>query len=419
MNDIRFDTQLVAATPRRAKKSSAFTVKTMQRIRMIQAMRPPRPWWQRFLQIHKLATASIAAFIVGVIGFTGYAYANDTSPVALITRIVSGDHVETKYEGHSYVYGKNRSYSDAAITAFTELNTVRGLAERAKNSFGAPKDGYEYFDDTTKGPETYLYPRLATVSHPNSATVQIHEQYLLGDKMAQSHDLDETLTITPSDIQYYAKGNPASLAVGTTDQLVASFPQRYIKHNIATNGIEHVIVYFTFTLSHPLADFKEAEQPTGDHLGDPGNQPLFDPNWGNVPERCVNNPADTCDNNRIGRVADEGMFISRPGDITLRTNAFNPNAINAAGDDSWDRSLLQQNIQGRLVEMDQTGFTIRTSSRQIWHIAYDSNQQAIFAGTYSPLKVGNVIALGAEQPIDNLNNRTLDTAHIMFMMRLP
>jgi hypothetical protein len=419
MNDTRLDTQLVAATPRRTDRPSAFTVKTMQRIHMTQtALITGSSPWKSLFKLHRLAFGIVTAILAGIIGFTGYAYARGTNPVELITRIISNDHVETTYKGHTYSYGTNRSYSDAAITAFSELNTVRGLAQRAKDAFGAPKDGYEYLDDNTGGPDTYLYPRLATISRTDDA-IQLHEQYLLGDKMTQSHDLDESLSIGPADLQYYAKGNPASLAVGTNDQLVAVFPQRYLKHNITTNGIEHVIVYFTFTLSHPLADFKEAEQPTGNHLGNPANQPLFEPNWGDIPEHCVNNPADTCDNNTIGRDKGDGMFIPSAGDVTMRNNSFNPYAVQPAGSDIFDRTIMQQNIQGRLIEMDPSGFSIRTSSGQVWTIAYTSSQQAVFAKTYSPLQVGNVIALGAEQSIYDLNNRTLDTAHIMFMKRLP
>ena len=413
MKDIRLDAKLIAAAPHRgADTNSTFTAKTMQRIHMTRLIDTRTKYKKNFLNIHKLAFSIYGVLLIGTTGFTGYAYANGTNPIHLITRIVTGNHIQATYQGHTYEYGKTRNYSDAAITAYGELNTVKSLAFRANDSFGAVKDGIEYIPDDT-GSGSYIYPSLATVTDVG-ATTSLKQTYLMGDKMNPSRSLDTPLTVDTANVQYYTQGNPSSLSPAATSRLVALFPQKYLKHTIATNSVEHVTVYFAFTLNHPQADYEEALQ-TSSKQTNSANVPIYEPGWGGESSTCLNNPNDACSNDKIGHLEGQGLY--KVGAATAQKGyVYNPDASKAMY--TIDPTSIYQHTQGKITAITNQGFTIQSSSKQLWQVAYSADQQAQFAATYTTLKIGDTIAIGTLQSIYDLNNRSFDTGHIEFMTRL-
>src|SRR5690348_13001346 len=140
MNNIQFDTRLVAATNRRSDDTNIFVKDVMQKIKVLHAAdnmtAPKQTVWQRFICLpapQRIAMGVLAAVVVSVASFTGYAYAIGSDPVSLIKRWIEGDKVKVEYQGRQFEYNKSRNYSDAAVTALAEANTVSQLFFRAQN----------------------------------------------------------------------------------------------------------------------------------------------------------------------------------------------------------------------------------------------------------------------------------------------
>jgi len=97
MNDIRFESQLVAATDRRSDDTNNFVKNTMQKIRATQQPKKSfRHWLASRPFAQRLAFGAIAAAVVSIVSFTSYAYAVGSNPVDLIKRWVEGDKVKVK-----------------------------------------------------------------------------------------------------------------------------------------------------------------------------------------------------------------------------------------------------------------------------------------------------------------------------------
>jgi hypothetical protein len=424
MNDLQFDTRLVAATNRRSDDTNTFIKDTMQKIRVLHAAdalttAPRQTIWQKFAArpfAQRMALGTLAAIAISVITFTGYAYAIGSDPISLIKRWVEGDKIKIEYDGHTFEHGKARSYSDAAVTALAEANTVEGLAFRAKNDLQTPKDGVEYVDVPPSAQEPYEYPFFAAVTSVGS-TVNLHKVYLWGDKMNPSHDLDETIATSAGTFRYFAKGEPKTVDNTVVGQLVMVFPGTGMRHTISTNEVRKETNYFSFALSHELASFKEVARKNAVEPGP--NQPIFEPNWGGLSNICNNNGADSCDYARYSKPANQGLFVQGPVE---RWNSYNRDAIRfgegVAMDGKQPENLIMRNLAGTINALDDTSITIKTSSGATWRLAYPKSNRDAFAKHFGKgLAAGDKLLGMITESIYNLNNRTISLPNIVSLER--
>jgi hypothetical protein len=429
MNDIQLDTRLVAATNRRSDDTNTFVNSTMQKIKVLHAAdslaKPPAPtrFWQRFGRLpmpQRIALGVLTAVVISIASFTSYAYATGSDPVSLIKRWVEGDKVKVEYQGRQFEYGKTRNYSDAAITALAEANTVWGLNFKATNDLQVPKtDGYEYVDVPQSDRAPFQYPYLATVTLVSPTEVTIHKVYLWGDKMNPSHDLNETANIPAPTFRYFAKGEPVSPAAALNGTLIMVFPSEAIRHRIGTKDIAHEDIYFSFALTHDLASFKEVAAkglPESDN-----NSPLFETSWGGLGTICGNNGADTCDISKMSQPGNHGLFVAQKGPNALATG-YNPDAIQFGEAIPMNglppTSIISRNLEGKISAISATSITITTSSGAHWQLAYTTAEQDAFAQRFGTgLRVGDKLGGTVLESITNLDNRNIDHQHIMSFER--
>lgn len=414
MNDARFDAKLVAATPRRSDDTNTFVQATMRKIRILHAedTTDPAPTWFRFNR-HKLAFGVIAAAIVSVVGFTSYAYAIGSDPISLIKRLVVGDTVKIEYQGRQFEHGKNHAYSDAAVTAFAEINTVTDLAFRAQNRLYTPSGGVEYVSlpPSMDPANAYQNPYFATITAVTADSVTLHKKYMWGNKMLSSQDLDETITVPLADFHHFVAGEPSA---PDQNQLAMVFADTSIRHEIAANTSTKVVTYFSFAFNHDLAAVKEASF-TG-YPASQAEQVLFEPSWGGINDRCLNNGADVCDINRFSKQENDGLF---PGTYESRMNAYNPAGSWAISDSGSDSDVIPRNIMGKIVRLGATGITVRTSSGAEWELGYSQAQRTTFKHRYGyELQVGDTLVGQIAQSIYGLNSRSVDNTHIISLERI-
>ncbi|HSW81745.1 MAG TPA: hypothetical protein VLG40_05125 [Candidatus Saccharimonas sp.] len=416
MNDIRFETQLVAATNHRSNNIDNFVKNTMQKIR---AKQPKQNFW-RWLHARpfgqQLAFGVLAAVVVSVVSFTSYAYAIGSNPVDLVKRWIEGDKIKVEYQGRTFEYGKSRNYSDAAVTALAEVNTVQGLHARAVSNLLVPKNGVEYVTppaaQSANGVE-YVYPFFATVTSVDATTVTLHKQYVWGDKMNPSHDLDETITVPLATFRPFIKGEPAQ-ATASVGQLAMIYTDDFVRHVIGTPQVNQETEYFSFVLTHQLDDIKQVAAKG--QLVDGKDGAIFEPNWGGGSDICGNNGADTCGSNPISQSNSQGLFVSKIG-----PSQYNPDAIQYGEEvpvnGSQPKDIIVRFVTGTITAIDDTQITVKTSSGALWHFVYTAAERAAFAKRFSPLKVGDQLGGMALESIYNLDNRTIDNAHIMSLAR--
>jgi len=417
MNDIRFESQLVAATDRRSDDTNNFVKNTMQKIRATQQPKKSfRHWLASRPFAQRLAFGAIAAAVVSIVSFTSYAYAVGSNPVDLIKRWVEGDKVKVEYQGRTFEYGKSRNYSDAAVTALAEANTVQALDSRAENDMYVPKNGVEYVtppaDETANG-ASYVYPYFATITSVDATTVTLHKDYLWGDKMNPSHDLDETITVPLAAFHAFVKGEPAQ-AAAAQDQLAMVYTNTYIRHVIGTEQVDHETNYFGFVVTHKLDDFK---QVAGKGVTSAGkDEVIFEPNWGGLSYICSNNGADTCDVRTFSQKGNQGLFTSNIGPST-----YNPHSIRYGEEiptgGSQPKGIISRSVVGAITAITDSQLTVKTSSGALWNFAYTAADRAAFAKHFNPLKVGDHLESMVLESIYNLDNRTIDAAHIMSLER--
>ncbi|HKX72782.1 MAG TPA: hypothetical protein VJM32_02100 [Candidatus Saccharimonadales bacterium] len=428
MNDHRFDAKIVAASDRRSDDTNTFVTATMQKIKVVHAVQnfnnepQQRAAWNvfaRFTHGHKLAAGIIAAVIVSTVAFSGYAYAIGSDPISLVRRIIEGDKVKIDYDGRKFEHGTARSYSDAAISAYAEVNTVTGLAFRARNDMEVPKDGIEYVSLPPREDPSNAYqqPYFAVVTAIDANQVTLHKQYTWGDKMQPSRDINETLAVKASDFRYFSKGEPAGATASTVGTLVMVFPETNMRHEIASNKVSKATTYFGFAMSHELAAFKEGSlnAPLQD---DPKQQVIFEPKWGGLSDRCLNNGADTCDLNKFSKQENEGLFVAQKGQIR-GMNSYNPAAgafFNVeSGDDS---DIIRRNIMGEISAIDDSSITVKTSSGALWKLMYTKADREAFDKNYErDLKLGDKLAGQMLQSVNDLNSRTIQHQTIASLER--
>lgn len=427
MNDIQLDTRLVAATNRRSDDTNTFVKDTMQKIRTLHAADEAATptLWQKITSrplAQRFALGALAAVMVSAITFTGYAYAIGSDPISLIKRWVEGDKVNIEYNGRHFEHGVSRNYSDAAVTALAEANTVEGLAFRAKNALQTPKDGVEYVNlPPSMAPnEAYQYPYFATITAVNAQTVTLHKQYIWGDKMNPSRDINETQNIPAATFRYYAKGEPASPTAADVGKLIMVHPETAIRHTIGTNKAEPETNYFSFALSHSLESFKEVARKDAVEPGK--DMVIYEPNWGGLSDVCLNNGADTCDLRRFSQRENQGFYRITKGPGPEGMASYNQDAI-AQGEGvgpgaSQPDNIVSRNIMGTISAMDDTYVTVKTSSGATWRFAYSKDERAAFAAYHkSELKIGDKLAGQMLESIYNLDNRTIDHRHIKSLER--
>ncbi|HSE61086.1 MAG TPA: hypothetical protein VLA88_02205 [Candidatus Saccharimonadales bacterium] len=424
MNDIQFETRLVAATNRRSDDTNNFVKDTMNKIRVLRAAdtaaKPKPTLWQQLTVrplAQRMALGAVAALMVSVVTFTGYAYAIGSDPISLIKRWIDGDKVKIEYDGRTFEHGKARNYSDAAVTAFAEVNIVTGLSFRAIDGMQIPKNGIEYvgLPPSMNSRDNYENPYLATITATTDSSITIHKVFSWGNKMSPSKDLDETITIPATQFHHFVKGEPATTD-GQTGKLVMIFSNKSTRHDIATNKSTPETNYFSFVLTHELAAFKEAS-----YNGTPTKaeeQALYEPSWGGLSNLCFNNGADTCNLDNFAQKGHDGLFVIGNG-ASKQANSYNPE-VSGSYDPETSKSsdAIMRNIMGRIVAMDSTSITVKTSSGAEWKLMYGEADRATFATHFKrPLAVGDSLAGQIIQSIYNLNSRTIPHNSIMSMQR--
>lgn len=412
MTDRELDQRLLASRPT-TNRHSTFTRSVMAQLTPATIPIPARTTsatkWSlvmKYLARHKIQAALAGLALVASLGFTGYAYATGTDPVSLIQRIVKDNQIEIKYDGRTFEHGAGRSYSDAAISAYAELNTIWGLHFHASNAFTTPKNGIEHVSPPKV--TNFQYPWVGTITSINDATITVTRHRIMGDKARHSAEINDTVTLPRSLVSYYIKGEPSSkLATG---RLIEVFQDEYLKHITGTKGLPTpTLHYFVYELTHSLADILEADQ-TQAPAKNPSQQGLTEPSSGGVSTICLNNGADRCEwtGTRVNDREQSFYFILQYYDTPQNPNeqpvkpvtprpapANNPDVI-AIGemlpDDAQVPSLLMRNTEGRVTGISNNTFTLKSSSGATWTLDLKPGVLEQFAAQWgSPLKVGDKV----------------------------
>ncbi len=433
MNDQELEQRILAARLLRKKtKLSQFTLSVIgeieghatfaQKSRTTSASK-----WSQFMQLvnhHKIAAGLIGLSLLSVVTFSGYAYATGTNPVALVTRLIQGNKVKVEYQGRKFEYGVKRSYSDAAVTAYAELNTVGDLHFKASNAFTIPRNGIEHVDNPYNS--EYIYPWVGTVDRVDASYVYVKRQYTLGDKAKQSIASDQMIKIPKKDLSYYIKGEAANPSSAITGKVVEVFQDNFLSHLIGSkNPPSPVSHYFAFELNHALPEIMEADQsnqtPPQSRSNADQDQPIFEPTWGDMSNICLGNGADVCDQVKLTGEGGQGLFIYEvaPGNMQITNN---PNVISfgemLADPSTQAPGLIIRNVEGKIVSLTPAQITIKTSSGAQWRLALVDGQLRQFADTWhSPLSLGDRIGASIVESVNNLDNRTIDNSHIYQMKR--
>ncbi len=372
--------------------------------------------FMRFVKVHRALAVGIVIVMALSLSFTGYAYASGTNPIALIRKLINGGNtVEVEYEGRKFQYGSKHNYSDAAITAYAELNTVSDLHFRASNAFQIPKDGIEHVSDpyNTK----YTYPWVGIVESVNSQTLRIHKQYIVGDKVEPSRQVDEHIDIPKKRVNAYKQGEVAGPSAISSGSVVIVYQDAYLEHRIGSSSKPTPVTqYFVFGLSHDLASIQEAAQGTKGENNE--NRTIFEPSWGGATSICLNNGSDLCDADKQGSTEGESLYVFNK---TPNQPYNNPDVIpfgEAVLDSSRaPKDLFIRNTQGKITSITNTAIVIKGSSSTLWTLDYSLSNQQSFGRNYKPLGVGDNLVVSVVGSVNDLDNRHFDNQHIYAMQR--
>lgn len=372
--------------------------------------------FMRFVKVHRALAVGIVIVMALSLSFTGYAYASGTNPVALIRKLINGGKtVEVEYEGRKFQYGSKNNYSDAAITAYAELNTVSDLHFRASNAFQIPKDGIEHVSDpyNTK----YVYPWTGTIESVNAQTVRIHKQYIVGDKVEPSKQVDEYIELPKERLNSYKQGEIIDSSALTSGDVVMVYQDAYLEHRSGSSSKPSSITqYFVFGLTHDLASIQEAAQGTKGESDD--TRTLFEPSWGGATNICLNNGADLCDADKQGSTDGESLYV-----FTKSPNQpyNNPDVIpfgEAVLDSSRaPKDLIIRNTQGKITSITNSSIVVKSSSGTFWTLDYSLSNQQSFGRNHKPLSVGDNLVVSVVGSVNDLDNRHFDNQHIYAMQR--
>jgi len=428
MNTTSLEQELLG-TFKQQHKNEAFIAKTMQAVRRVQAQgafqtaldstaAPKRKWWQS-VGLRRVTTTLAVLFAVSALSISGYAYASGTNPISLIRRWIVGDEVKVQYNGHTYEYGSSNNYSDAAITAYQELQQVGLLNFHAGNEFLAPHDGAEYLSPLKS---TYTYPWLGTLERIDDTNVYIRQQHLMQDKMLRTSPSNELVAIPKANLWFYMgtkRVNATTIGVHDVDKVIYVTESSYLRHEPGSHAVPTQFnEYFGYELTHSLAELEEAGQKGG-QTGK--TQPISEPGMGGYSTICNNNGADKCDGGKIGSSNGEGLYAIASGANTM-SNAYNPNSIpygEGAPDDSRAADgYVSRDLQGHISAITDTDITIQTSSGAHWTLAYGKDQRQQFAKLHRPLRVGDEIIGSVLSSLTDLDNRSIPGNCVSYLKRL-
>ena len=373
--------------------------------------------FMRFVKVNRALALGIGIVLTLSLSFTGYAYASGTNPVALIRKLINqGKTVEVEYEGRKFQYGAKNNYSDAAITAYAELNTVSDLHFQASNSFQIPINGVEYVSDpyNTK----YVYPWVGTIESVNSQTVRIHKQYIVGDKLEPSRQVDEQIELPIDRVNTYKQGEVTEPSAITLGRVVTVYQDQYLKHRIGSTDKPVLITHhFVFELTHDLASIQEAAKSSKDSKDDTQTA-IFEPSWGGATNICLNNGADLCDADKQGSTDGQSLFT-----ITESPNQpySNPDVIpfGEGVPDSLrgEQDLIIRNTQGKIINITEYSIIIESSSGTHWTFDYSLRNQLSFGQIHKPLAIGDNLVVSVVGSVNDLDNRHFDNKHIYALQR--
>jgi len=437
MTDQELERRLLAARPYKKNDRSLFTKAVMQRIRSEELMgantQRRRPGgWQRLLghaRVHKVTAGAVAVIILVAMGFSGYAYAIGSDPVTLIKdlvvrRKVVGQEIHATYDGREFRYGKSLTYSDAAITAFAELNTIDILVFHADNAYNIPKDGVEHVSDPFN--TAYVQPWVGVVEKIDGSSVVIRKQYTLGDPKGgyPSRSYDNPITLPADDVSLFTEGASTNFSPGSIGQLVEVHERHYIRHWTGT-GKRPVEVshYFVFGLKHSLADIQAARE-TGEYkFSEQDLQPIYEAYSGGLSDICLNNGADRCDLLKLAGSGGEYLYSSRYSDPSGGHDipSANPEAIaygEAVGPSQEQPvGIIMRNVEGVITKITAADLTIQSSSGSLWTLGFDASKQQQFGRRARPLKIGDRLGASLLASVYDLDNRQFDSKHVYQIKR--
>jgi hypothetical protein len=388
-----------------AKSSETFG----KALRTTKANQKKNPF-MKFIKIHRGLAIIVAIVIVSSLSFTGYAYASGSNPVDLIRNLLNGGKtVEVKYKGRTFQYGSSQAYSDAAITAYAELNTIGDLHFRASNAFQIPKDDIEHVSDpyNTK----YVYPWVGTVESLSAQTVRVHKQYLVGDKAEPSRQLDEHIDLPKKRLSPYRQGEVVDPDAFNPGSMVIVYQDAYLEHRIGSSSKPTSMTqYFAFGLTHDLASIQEVSQSTKFVEGDE-NRKIYEPSWGNASNICSNNGADQCDADKQGSPNGDSLYVSYGNPHVIPFGEGAPDSSRVPKD------LIGRTTQGKITNITNKSITIKSSSGRYWIFDFDTTMQQSFSKSYKALSIGDKLVVTVFASVNNLDNRHFDNQHIYTMQR--
>jgi hypothetical protein len=424
----REDYKLAMSAP---QKRSVFTIRAMGNITAEQHRKTTLPWRKR----HAAAFGFLAITAFILLGFTGYSYAIDSNPVELIRRVVSGSTVKVSYNSSdTFSYGKNRTYSDVAISAQAELWLLDLAKDSALRTLSKPERGIEYFMDFGATPNlTYISPRIAEIERVDDGHYRVRELYLRGNEYINSQVLDVETIIPSEELRYYKKLLPTELPLGKT-ALVAYYQQQSLKHEVGSgDNYSPITMKVAFQLNFPLKDYVEADKPMLSFSEDwkkglldsdlEANQILIDETMRDATTVCMNNGADTCPGVLLATNDGQSLYIQHftaPDGRTVnkpRNNDSYENQEATFGSTFSDTSinnLLPRDIQGVVTDVQNDRYTIKTSSGATWTFIYGQDKQVVFAEYYQrPLSRGDKIQISILQPLSQVDSRIVESQYII------
>lgn len=419
MNDNYLEVRLLAARPS-SQDVSGFTEQVMGQIRrkrILDKLTSSKTKRRMLLELRYKKALLVLAISLGVFvaGVSGYAYASGTNPVSLIRRWIVGNTVKAQYQGRTYQYGKGQNYSDAAISAFAEVENVQLMDFQQENNFAIPHDGAQFF---TPPHYTYIDPWIGTLEKADATSLYIRQQLMVPDGVDKGMASGALVAIPRSSMWFYEQGKRLIGADLTSADLgksiyVAETP--FLRHVPGSKQVPtEANQYFVYTLVHNLPDLQAAERDTAADK----TQVLHDPTEGAASDRCFNNAVDTCSQDISKEGKGQDLYAhAAPYNGSV---GGNPNcAPFGEGDPSGvSDNLLLRDLEGRIVSIDNNGFTIRTSSGAYWTLAYAQPLQQTFAHSSRPLRAGDDIGGAVLSPLTDLDNRQIPDSHIYDLRRL-
>jgi len=432
--------QELLGTFKQQRPNTKFVNQTMQAVRRAQTGRvfksalvkndAPKSWL-RVIRMHRALAAIAALLVLSMLSVSGYAYATGTNPVSLIRRWIEGNQVKVEYNGKGYEYGKDKSYSDAAITAYAELQQVGLVDFHAQNDFRVTRDGTEYL---TPSKYTYVYPWLGTLERIDDENIYVRKQHIMEDKMLKEKADGTLVAIPKASLWFYVSGKrtDADISAQSIGKVLYVTESPYLLHIQGSRDVPAQITrYFGYQLLHSMAEFEEADQKGGETdnarriVESPGSA------TGGLTSVCLNNGSDKCDEGKVAGPDGDGLYMSQYDDsgieflprdgIKKASIANNPNCVpfgeGAPFGSTADKEMVLRSLDGRITSITDTAITIQTSSGAQWMLAYTWAQQQSFAKVHHALQKGDEIAGSVLSPLTDLDSRTVSDNHIYALKR--